>query len=267
MKEKKLLIEKVFEQAEKELNNKAKSTVANYLSVVFEEKFGFAKNERTFVRYYDNLVEKNLDYTIDAITLDQLCIYIGYKSYADFFEKFKDEPTIKITVSTDENSATTFSDLSKIIINVTVKPIFAMSEFMTKQNGMGIIGVVFILGIVANNFGFFNKINQSETIIPHSIVGKTQQKWMYWTGTEYQFENFDDEKKERYLINFDAIKLKKFKKIMRPDTISLKSIGTVWYSKYHNKVEFFTDCGINPENNKTLKPATEYILEKYAFTK
>jgi len=44
----------------------------------------------------------------------------------------------------------------------------------------------------------------------------------------------------------DSKKLVHFKKITRKNTITLRSIGKVWYSKIKNKVELFTDTGYNP---------------------
>ena len=68
--------------------------------------------------------------------------------------------------------------------------------------------------------------------------------------------------------NYDVIQLNeeqlKIKRITRPDTLTVENaMGKVWYDKSNKKVEFFTHYGIHPENSKTLKPVTEYILEKY----
>lgn len=38
--------------------------------------------------------------------------------------------------------------------------------------------------------------------------------------------------------------------------------GTI---KVTEKVEFFTNYGLHPENGKTLKPVSKYILNKYAM--
>lgn len=265
MKEKSLLIEKTFKQGENELGNKAKSAVANYLSIIFEEKFGFTKNERTFVRYYDSLVENKTDYTIDEITLDQMSLYCGYLNFNDFCLKIKNE-SLKITVSGDDKSVHAFSDLSEIIINITVKPIFAMSEFLTKQNSTGIVGMVLVLGILGANFGLFNN-SRSEAKMPLSLLEKPEEKWMYWDENEYKIEGFSHAKNDRYLVKLDTAKLKNFKKITRPDTISYRSKDKIWYSKHRNKIEFFTDYGINPENNKTLKPVSDHIIARYVKEK
>mgnify|MGYP000857686014 CR=1 FL=1 len=55
------------------------------------------------------------------------------------------------------------------------------------------------------------------------------------------------------------------KKITRPDTLTVENaLGKVWYAKSNRRVEFFTHHGIHPENGKTLREATAYMIEKYA---
>ncbi|WP_164110189.1 MULTISPECIES: hypothetical protein [Sphingobacterium] len=64
-------------------------------------------------------------------------------------------------------------------------------------------------------------------------------------------------------LNYE--KLNSFKKITRPDTLSVKHVNRVWYSKIDHDVEFFTSSGFHPEHpTRSLKAATEHILTKYA---
>ncbi len=66
-------------------------------------------------------------------------------------------------------------------------------------------------------------------------------------------------------VPLDHEKLSNFKKITRPDTLTLKHVNKVWYSKIDHDVEFFTSSGFHPEHtNRSLKAATERILTKYA---
>jgi len=160
---KKKLIELAFEKAKKELPNGSKTSVASYLSAFFEEKFGFSKDERTFVRFYKALVEENSDYKIDAITLDHLSIYTGYKNFSDFCENIKNEPVIqnfgpvKISISENEEHSHNLSDsLSKIVVNITNAPVFNIPEFISKyKNSLGILGILILGGFFANNQGYF----------------------------------------------------------------------------------------------------------------
>ena len=60
--------------------------------------------------------------------------------------------------------------------------------------------------------------------------------------------------------------ISQLQKITRPDTLNFdNAIGNVWYNKSDGKVEFFTNYGLHPENGKTLKPISKYILNKYAL--
>lgn len=94
MKKKRLLLRMVFDKARAELPEGSITSLAAFLNACFEEKFGYAKNERTFVRYYKSLVLDGRDYVIDGITLDQMSQYIGYKDFFHFAKEMaagKDE--------------------------------------------------------------------------------------------------------------------------------------------------------------------------------
>jgi len=260
---KKILVKTAFEQAEKELSKNGKSPRASYINSLFEEKFGFAKNERTFVRYYTDLVEKNIDYDIDGITLDQLSKYVGYKDYDDFCKNSSltkttgDSTTVKVSINDDEESIS--EKFSKIFITVTNNPIFNIPEFLTKQSNLGIIGAILCGGLfVGNKMYNVNETTPDKGGIPVTLFDSKQ--CMYWNGKEYVPEDCRQTRND--LIAIDAKKVANFRKITQPDTIT--SINNIWYSKYQNEVEFFTDNGINPENGSDLRPLTYHILEKYA---
>ncbi len=88
---------------------------------------------------------------------------------------------------------------------------------------------------------------------------------MYWDGTEYKITSCEDRNPHREIIPIDTIKLNYFKKITRPDTLTVKNaLGKVWYSKSDNVVEFFTMDGVNPDNDKGLLIATKHMLRKHA---
>jgi hypothetical protein len=55
------------------------------------------------------------------------------------------------------------------------------------------------------------------------------------------------------------------KKIKISDTTTFFKNGEaiIWYAKVGDRVEFFTTHGRHPENNKPLKPVTQYIIDKY----
>lgn len=285
---KKTLIQKAFEEAEKELPKASKSMLAVYLSSVLEEKFNYKKDERTFVRYYTNLVENNSDYKIDDLTLDFISKFLGFKSFKEFCAEI------------DFSSENTQSVLEEILHNlVIIKDSISLvvQNFSLKKSGFGILGLVFVLGLVLNKFNFFkgnekaNISNQSDTgflvkknenspiVIPQQIVyipqeikeisknntsTESKKQCMYWNG-EFYVEIFCNELIEGKEIIALSEEKKLLKKITRPDTLTKENaLGKVWYNKSNNKVEFFNHHGIHPENGKTLKEVTPYILEKYA---
>lgn len=303
---KKILVEKAFEQAKNELSKNGKSPRAAYINSLFEEKFGFAKNERTFVRYYTNLVEKNVDQDIDAITLDQLSQYIGYDSYDDFckmanFTEVNQSSaftTVNVRVDDQCNDG---KDHSNLIINITTAPILRLQEFLTKQSGLGIIGIL-VVGSMFLGKNFLT-VKDQDSGNDHSqtargIIGypalkneplkqstnteqekpavtknfqekDTQQKaeikehYMYWNGERFIATAETNLGPTLKVIPVNAYKLKYFQKITRPDTIKETSINKIWYSKSNNRVEFFTADGENPENNKALRPLSPHMYNKY----
>ena len=57
-----------------------------------------------------------------------------------------------------------------------------------------------------------------------------------------------------------------FKRITKPDTLTLYSVGKVWYAKYNGRVEFFTAGGAYPlDTNRRLLPMTIHILQKFVL--
>lgn len=263
---KKILVKTAFEQAENELkkDNQSKSYLASYISDLFQEKFDSAKDERTFVRYYTDLVEKNIDRYIDEITLDQLSKYVGYKDYDDFCKNFKFEKkinestTLRFSIDDEEHSIKG-SNFNFTLLN---SPVFNLQEFLTKQSNVGIIGAILCGGLfVGNKMYKANDKMPEENGNPVTLFDSKQ--CMYWNGKEYLPEDCNQTRDN--LIAIDAKKIANFKRITTPDTI--KSIKGIWYSKYNSEVEFFTADGINPENGKSLNPLTDHILYKYTNQK
>ena len=248
----KLLIKAAYETAKKELGieTNSYSTVFDFLSQKLEEKFDSSKDGRTFVRSYKRLVKENRDYPIDAITLDQLSWYVGYDNFEDFSENYiirrdHGETQIEMRIGNDEDSLS--ERLSKIIINITNAPVFNIPQMA--KNGMGIGALILIL------FAGFS----------YGGNGVKENQCMYWDGDEYKLTSCDDKNPKHQLLPADTVKLKYFKKITRPDTLTVENgLGNSWYTKYDNAVEFFTMDGINPDNGKSLRDATRYMITKYA---
>lgn len=95
-----------------------------------------------------------------------------------------------------------------------------------------------------------------------------RKKCMYWTGNNYEATGCDIVG-DTPIIALDEYKLAHLKRITKPDTLTLKDVGKVWYVKIKiDSPEFYTDSGVYPlDTNKVLKPLTQYILQKYVLRK
>lgn len=61
----------------------------------------------------------------------------------------------------------------------------------------------------------------------------------------------------------DTVKMVHFRRITKPDTITSKAKGYVWYSKIGGKLEYYTSDGVHPlYTDKELKKLTDYMIEK-----
>lgn len=259
---KKLLMKTVFETARNELPRGSKNSVSGYLSSLFEERYDFKRDERSYTRYYTSLVQENEDYNIDDIALDCLSKYIGYDDFNSFCEK--------ITIEGKDATNTfglSFKDISDKVqqIIITVTPTVLLPDFMRK-NGLGILemtlvlflvtgGVVFSNGKNSESFGFMSGWNSP-------VINKA---YMYWDKDRYMATDSSSLGSQVEVVPMNEYMFKYFKKITRPDTLTAtNSLGKVWYNKSKNHVEFFTSFGRHPENEKTLKEVSERILENYA---
>lgn len=90
---------------------------------------------------------------------------------------------------------------------------------------------------------------------------------MYWKEDHYEPIACNEKIPNAMIIALDTIKLKNFRKLTRPDTITYGSIGKVWYSKIDGNLEFYTSGGEHPVVfDRRLKPITIYIIDKYILS-
>ncbi|MGO4708065.1 hypothetical protein AB4Y90_02890 [Chryseobacterium sp. 2TAF14] len=261
MSKRKLLINEVFEQAKRESGRTSKNSLALYLKVNLEP-FSLFLDEKTFVRYYDAFIlERGKEMNPDPDVFDKLSKYLGYEDFTDFSRTFikKDDETNKTTVkvSVDENEMSLTDRIINIII--TNEQNFKMPEFM-KKNGMGIMEIILLACFTTGSIAFSKKPNtQIQGIL------KTDTNCMYWDKSQYKPVDCQDKSPVySHRIPFDYEKMEYFKRIERKDTLTIdNAFGKVWYSKYNGEVEFFTNDGIDPNNGRELRKATEYIIDKY----
>lgn len=90
---------------------------------------------------------------------------------------------------------------------------------------------------------------------------------MYWLEDHYEPIACDQKIPNTMIIALDAMRLKNFRKITRPDTLTYHDIGKVWYSKINGNIEYFTSGGAHPVVfGRELKPVTPYIIDKHILT-
>lgn len=96
---------------------------------------------------------------------------------------------------------------------------------------------------------------------------KEKKECMCWFKDQYiVVDCINNNLRNKNVIALDQDKLDNFKKITRYDTLGIKDVNKIWYSKVNNEVEFFTEAGKHPEHaERGLKLATEYIIRKYAM--
>lgn len=104
------------------------------------------------------------------------------------------------------------------------------------------------------------------SVLIYLFTGKTVSPGgcMYWAGDHYEPISCHPRLGDTLVVALDSQKLKYFKKINRPETITFESIRQVWYAKYRNNIEYYTSYGWRPtEPNIRLKPLSPYMYEKY----
>jgi hypothetical protein len=255
--QKKKLLEEVFEKASNETTEKTFSGISKFLERALLDDFRINLSYKSFETYYKTIVENEKDYNIKPVILDDLSKYLEYDSFRNYCSDWK---TIEYTIS---------ETISKIVINITNKPILQMPDFL-KKNGLGIVEMAFVLLLVTGGV-FFSNGKKADNRNPIGInffsnrKSEIEKDYMYWNDERYVATDSSDLGPQIEIVPMKEYDFKYFKKIMRPDTLTVdNALGKVWYDKSNNEVEFFTSFGINPENGKTLKDVTEHILNTHA---
>ncbi len=181
--------------------------------------------EKSLYNYYKaSINNENHDILIKQPKVVQaLCSYLDYDSYEDFKEA---NGMIK---SKKDTSKHTSIRKKKIIIAISFIFILLIALFM------------------------------------HSF---TKDRWMVWKEDRYIEVSFNPEKyNSGQLKLYDENKIENFKKIeVDCSTRFFDNRGkvSVWYAKNHKKeLEYFSNLGSHPETGKTLKPITDYMINKY----
>lgn len=228
----KILIIKAFEKARikkqaEGLKKPSQTELSEELSNFIDENEGFKLGERSFRDYYNEankLLGKESDISIKQLSvINGLCKYLDFDNYHTFLD----------SIEVDKNK-------SKV---KTVKDLLNSNKVV-----LIIISMLFIGVLIYNS--------------------ATRQRWMVWQEDHYVEVKFDPEK---YDINqlklYKEERIKFFKKVdVTCDTLFFNKDNSVrfWYGKNNSKkLEYFSALGLHPETGKTLKPITQYMIDKY----
>ncbi|WP_299122005.1 hypothetical protein [uncultured Tenacibaculum sp.] len=163
--------------------------------------------------------------------LEALCKFLDYDNYEAYVEKYK--KGVLIDEGDDEEDKGSLFSKKKLIIVVSF--------------------VVLLISCV-------------------SVFSIKKQRWMVWKGDRYEEVSFDTKK---YGIGelklYKEERIKNFEKIEADCNYPFFGPGgkvNVWYYKNSNgELELFSSVGLHPETGKTLRPITNYMIEKYICIK
>lgn len=90
------------------------------------------------------------------------------------------------------------------------------------------------------------------------------QACMFWSGDRYLPIRCSEASTTTPAIPINYEKIAHFRKITRPDTITENALGTIWYAKYHDSYECYTDSGFQLiDTNLKLQLLNDYVLLRY----
>lgn len=97
-----------------------------------------------------------------------------------------------------------------------------------------------------------------------TALESTNTVCVYWEGDRYKEIPCNAEPKGRNIIPMDPNKIKSFRMITTPDTLTEWSIGKAYYIKDKRSIKYYTEEGKYPEDlNRSLKVLSPYMFDKY----
>jgi hypothetical protein len=97
-------------------------------------------------------------------------------------------------------------------------------------------------------------------VLKDVIADPMGKQCMYWSDDHYLAVACDAKLPEgTEKIALDTFLLAHFRKITRPDTITDRSIGKIWYLKHQKKFDYFTVKGVHPVHGRRLSRLSDWI--------
>ena len=189
--------------------------------------------------------------SFDALEL--IAVILNFHSRP--YKKYRIEDIKNEDVESVEYGSHLENGKSTIVVKPKNKKLFLWYSTMSAANRI----LLFIGGIMLISFVSLS--------INHVL--KNETRWMVWQEDHYVEIDLNTEK---YNINqlklFKEERIELFKKIspICNETLFFNEDGSVkiWYEKNKDKeLEYFTALGLHPETGKTLKPITQYMIDKY----
>lgn len=129
----------------------------------------------------------------------------------------------------------------------------------------GFKGII-LLGIALIGFASVISLNKNLKLNSFYVFSGNENQCMYWAVDHFVSVECFQKIPNIDVVALDTFKLKQFKKITRPDTLTLADINKVWYSKIDKIVELYTAPGHHPEHpEKQLKSLSKYMFSKYVL--
>lgn len=224
----------------------------NAFKIFFGFEFGEGnlnklKSETDRFRTIENFFKKSSD-TNDLATLDLAAILVDFiprpflkfgKEYSQIDELVIEKKTNEIIISSED----------KVVSKETLG---AVNKSYKKKIVYGMLGF----------FGLFSLGYTAKDLVFH------EKQCMQWQNDHYELLDCNNEMERLYAsapiipIDIDVQELNRIK--VSDSTIFFKAgKPIIWYCKVDGKPEFFDRPGFHPVNGKTLKPITEYIINKY----
>lgn len=112
--------------------------------------------------------------------------------------------------------------------------------------------------LICSCFGYlvWQKISNANTVC------------VYWAEDHYEQIPCNQDAGGHTIVRMDSGKVKRFRMITKPDTITEWSVGKIYYIKDNNKIKYYTEGGCYPEDVKRkLKILSRFMFDKYLRSK
>ena len=195
---------------------------------------------------------------IEAVNIAAILVDFNPRPYLKFsrLEALKKENTSITSIeSIDKEDVSIASEIIKRNTNSidhSIQPSFLKKKELSVYHKRLVIPAL-ILVITLSGFGYF--------FLP-------KKEFMQWQNDHYEAVVCET-KAVGFLNLYSTMPLNKnmlnFRKIKVCDTTTFfkNNKPILWYCKTGNHLDFFNEPGFNPENEKPLKPITQYMIDKY----